>query len=89
MDTHRLEDLIEFPCDYLFKAFGPNDDVFPGNVRAAVAAVVPVPLDAVRTRASSGDAYICVTIVARLQNASQLEAVYQALRQVPDLRYLL
>jgi uncharacterized protein len=87
----KIEDILEFPCDHIFKAFGPNDEDgrFQAAVLDAVCSVQPVPLDAVRPRMSSQGAYLCVTVVVRLESFSQLEANYQALRAVPGLKYLL
>lgn len=86
-----LSQLMEFPCDYQFKAFGLNDDEgrFSEAVRAAVATVVPVPLDAMKGRPSAQGSYLCVTVLVRLHNADQLKAIYEALRQVDGLKYLL
>lgn len=89
MDDHRIEDLVEFPCDYLFKAFGPDGEAFHEAVRAAVSTVIPVSLDAVRVRSSSRSSYVCVSIVVQLHNAEQLRAIYKALQGVEGLRYLL
>lgn len=90
MDRHpRPEELFQFPCDYMFKAFGPNEDSFSEAVRSAVDTVVSAPLDAVRVRPSAEGSYICVTVLVRLHNFSQVEAVYAALRQVQGLKYLL
>lgn len=79
---------IEFPCDFSFKAFGPNSDDFGVRVRLAVATVVDVPLDAIRARPSSQGKYQCVTVLVRLHNREQLDAIYLALRQVEGLLYL-
>jgi uncharacterized protein len=87
----RVEDLLQFPCDHIFKAFGSNDEDgrFQAAVLDAVCGVQHVSLDAVRTRPSSQGAYLCVSVVVRLNNAAQLQANYQALRAVPGLKYLL
>jgi hypothetical protein len=86
-----LSQLIEFPCDYQFKAFGLNDEKgsFFEAVRAAVASVHSVPLDAMKGRPSAQGTYLCVTVLVRLHNADQLKAIYAALRQVEGLKYLL
>lgn len=92
MDRHpHPEELFEFPCDHLFKAFGVNDPggCFQLAVRAAVDLVTPVPLDAVKVSESRGGAYVCVTVLVRLHNFQQLEAIYAALRRVDGLKYLL
>jgi hypothetical protein len=86
-----LSQLLEFPCDYQFKAFGPGDedDGFAIAVREAVSSVVPVSGDALRTRSSSRGAYLCVTVVLRLYNVNQINAIYAALRRIEGLKYLL
>lgn len=92
MDRHpHPEELFEFPCDHLFKAFGPNDPQgdFRQAVRAAVSSVTPIPLDAIKVRPSSAGTHLCVTVVVRLQNFAQLEAIYAALRRIEGLKYLL
>ena len=92
MEEHPpLSELLAFPCDYVFKAFGPAEDeaVFAQAVHQAVCSVTPVPLDALRSRSSSGGRYLCVTILVRLHDMAQLEAIYAALKRVENLQYLL
>lgn len=84
-----LEELVEFPCDYLFKAFGPNNDPFIDSVRSTVSKTVFASLDAIKVRASSKGEYQCVTVVVRLQNIEQLKAIYSDLQQLAGLKYLL
>ena len=84
-------DLVDFPCDYQFKAIGPGAEAedFAGRVRRAVGRTVPVPLDAIRVRPSSGGRYVAVTVVVRLYNFDQLTAIYAALRGLDGIRFLL
>jgi len=92
MDRHpHPEELLEFPCDHLFKAFGPNDSggAFLQAVRDAVETVTPVALDAIKMNLSAGGTYLCVTVMVRLHNFAQLEAIYAALRRIEGLKYLL
>jgi hypothetical protein len=86
-----LQELMTFPCHFEFKAFGPGDkgNHFCDQVLRAVSTVVPASRQAMRTRSSSGGKYQCVTVLVTLQNRNQLEAVYTALREIDDLRYLL
>lgn len=84
-----LEELVSFPCDYLFKAFGPNDESFVAAVRSAVAKTLYVPLDNIKLRASANGQYQCVSVLVRLYNVEQLTAIYADLRQVEQLKYLL
>ena len=85
------QDLLEFPCHFEFKAFGPGDDdeTFLAKVINAASSVVPVSRQATRSRSSSAGKYQCVSVLVTLQNRAQMEAVYAALRQIDDLKYLL
>lgn len=84
-----LETLIEFPCDYHFKAFGPNDADFVAAVRRAAGEVLPIPLDCIKTRPSGQGSYQCVTVLARVHNADQIRGIYAALHRIETLKYLL
>lgn len=85
------QELIEFPCHFEFKAFGPGDDDsrFDDQVLAAISTVVVASRQAMRTRLSSGGKYQCVSVLVTLQSRDQLEAAYAALRQIDGLKYLL
>jgi len=83
--------LLEFPCHFEFKAFGPgdDDDTFLVKVRNAISTVAPVSRQAMKSRPSSAGKYQCVSALVTLQNRKQLDAVYTALRNIDDLKYLL
>lgn len=85
------EELLVFPCEYLFKAFGPAEEgeSFQSAVQAAVGSVLPVGRDSLRTTLSSAGRYQCVTVAVRLEHGWQLTAIYASLRGVANLRYLL
>jgi len=85
------KELLEFPCHFEFKAFGPgdNDETFLVKVLNAISTVVPVSRQATKSRPSSAGKYQCVSALVTLQNRTQLEAVYAALRKIDDLKYLL
>lgn len=84
------DELLDFPCRYEFKAFGPAADaVFAEAVHQAVCRVVPVGREALRIRCSSAGSYQCVTVRVTLENSAQLTAIYAILRGVGGLRYLL
>lgn len=81
---------LNFPCEYVFKAFGlGTSSSFAGAVQQAVATVVPVPLDAMKVRLSGQGKYQSVSVVLLLHNLEQVHAIYQALKKIPDLQYLL
>jgi len=87
--SESKEDLLNFPCHYEFKAFGPATADFITQVQAAVSIVGSVARDAMRSRPSSAGTYQCVSVLVLLQSREQLEAVYAALREIDGLKYLL
>lgn len=89
MKSESPGELLNFPCHYEFKAFGPATAGFVTQVQAAVSIVGSVALDAMRARPSSAGVYQCVSVMVLLQSREQLEAVYAALREIDDLKYVL
>lgn len=85
------DELLEFPCHFEFKAFGPGDTdgTFLAKVQDAIGTVAPVSRQAMKSRPSSAGKYQCVSTLVTVQNRAQLEAVYAALRTIDDLKYLL
>jgi len=81
--------LLDFPCYFEFKAFGPADEAFIEAVVAAVTQVVPVARDATRSRLSSGGRYQSVSVCVHLHNSAQLKDIYESLRRVERIKYLL
>ena len=82
---------IEFPTDYMFKAFGRAEagDAFRRAVKEAVNATVPCSDDAIRTRESSGGKYLCVTALTHLASKEQMIRIYKDLNAIEDLMFLL
>ena len=89
-DRRTQEELLTYPCVYEYKVFGPAADKrFAATVLAAVNRSVPVTRDAVKTRQSSGGRYQCVSVSVRLENGGQLSAIYDNLRTLEGVCYLL
>ncbi|MCP3178104.1 MAG: YbeD family protein [Desulfuromonadales bacterium] len=89
MDTS--DSLIQFPCDYLFKAVGSDEGegAFLRAVHRAVSEVVPVPIDSIKCRPSSQGNYLAVSVLVRLYNMEQVHSIYASLRGVAGLKFLL
>ncbi len=81
--------LLDFPCDYVFKAFGSADEAFAEAVKQAVGRVVSVAADAMKSRTSSGGRYQSISVCVRLHNSDQLKQVYAELKKIEGLKYLL
>jgi len=91
MSATTQTSLLDYPCDYVFKAFGAvePEGSFLQSVLSVVRNIIPVPLDAVKSRVSSGGNYLCVSIVVRLENEEQRSRIYVALQGVDGLKFLL
>lgn len=88
-DRQSPEDLLEFPCQYQFKAVGAAGDRFKKLIIDAVAKHVSVAQDAVRSRPSGKGTYQSVSILVTLHNYEQLKAIYADLKKTPELKILL
>ncbi|RMF46839.1 MAG: DUF493 domain-containing protein [Deltaproteobacteria bacterium] len=84
-------DLLEFPCRYPFKVFTDRRDltVFEQEVHSCAAAVVGPEAAELSRRASSRGTYICVTMTVEVNTRSQIEALYDSLRSLRGVCYLL
>jgi putative lipoic acid-binding regulatory protein len=79
-------DLLSFPCFYTFKVFGRQSDTFCAQVREVIASTAGcVPLDSVKARPSEHVKYVCVSVIARLQDRDQLERIYADLREQTEI----
>ena len=89
MKQTDTESLLEFPCQYQFKAMGLAGDRFKQAIIAAIDKHVTVPEDAVRCRPSGKGTYQAVSVLVILHNYKQLTDIYAEIRQVDDLKMLL
>lgn len=91
MTTPDGQELLKFPCDYVFKVFGhlSHSEAFREDILAAISRTIPVGLDALKQRNSSGGKYLCLSVAVRVYNRPQLEEIYAALRTVEGLCYIL
>lgn len=83
----RLEEHHDFPCVYMFKAIGHNSGEFAQEVRRAAEAVLgPITgKDELRSRPSSGDKYLAVTIDTKVKSSAQVLDVYDALKALEGM----
>lgn len=79
-------DFIEYPCEFAFKAMAKSSDTIEQQLCELVAEVVSSEhvLSSKLAKSRTGK-FESVTITARLHNRQQLEAVYKALADCPDV----
>ncbi|MCF6178159.1 MAG: DUF493 domain-containing protein [Geopsychrobacter sp.] len=85
----KPEDLLEFPCQFTFKAVGSSGPDFSSAIAAAVGLHAVVPRDAIHTRPSGKGNYQAVSIMVSLQSYQQLTAIYAAMKDVNGVKMLL
>ncbi len=85
-DDTPQDPLMQFPLPYAVKVMGANDESFPGLVLAVVSSHAPgVDESALRLRVSSGGKYVSVTVAFTAHSRLQLESIYKALGELPQV----
>ncbi|MDH4456475.1 MAG: DUF493 domain-containing protein [Candidatus Methylopumilus sp.] len=84
------ETLVEFPCDFFIKVMGETSDDF-ANAMVKVIQVYAPKFDAskVDIRASSGGKFISLTCSVYVTTKTQLDSIYRALSEHPQVKYVL
>lgn len=89
-EVEQPETLIEFPCNFDIKAMGPSSDSFDAVVVSIIGEHAELASEnAVTQRQSSGGKFTSVTVTIRATSKPQLDAIYQALGDHPDIKYVL
>jgi uncharacterized protein len=82
--------LIEFPSDFPIKIMGVRHDDFAQSVLDIVVLHAPdFDPAAMEMRASKGGKYLSLTCTVRATSKAQLDALYMALTQHPDVKVVL
>lgn len=86
----RLEQLLDFPVDFPIKVMGRRTDDFARSIVDRVIAHQPdFDPSRVEMRASSGGAWLSLTVVVRARSRAQLQALYEDLAAHPLVRVVL
>lgn len=80
------ETLFEFPCQFPIKAMGKNTDNFDSIVVGIVRQhVEDIREGAVKCRPSKEGKYLSVTVTIEASSKKQLDIIYQALTDCPEV----
>ena len=87
----RIHDLVQFPCEFCFKAVGRSTSTFLPNMLARVGAVLgrEVTDDEHSTRKSAQGKYESVTLRLWVRSGDEVYAVYAALGADDAVKFLL
>ncbi|MCC5855899.1 MAG: YbeD family protein [Idiomarina sp.] len=84
----KFDELLEFPCEFTFKAMGVARDDLTDDLVAAVQPLAPgdyVPEEKVSSKGN----YLSVTLRVQVTSKDHIESVYKALAAVEGIRHVL
>jgi uncharacterized protein len=85
----RLVAVHNFPGTYIFKVIGDNSQDFVSRVvQAAINVMGKEPCLEVSTRSSSAGRHVSVTLSADVEDAEMVLDIYEMLRVVQGVRFL-
>lgn len=86
----RLKEVHSFPGSYVFKVIGANSDQFVDRVVEVVVEATGEGAEPdVSTRESSGGKHVSVTMSLKVADAETVLEVYDALKAVDQVRFIL
>ena len=88
-DKQNPEDLLEYPCQYQFKAVGAAGESFKNAIVHAIGQHAAIAKDAVKSRLSGKGTYQSVSVLVTLHSYPQLTKIYAEIRQAPGLKMLI
>lgn len=90
-ETPSPFDMLEFPCPYSFKVFTDRRDHtrFEEEMTTCAMQIAGTEPPEFRRRASSAGNYTCFTMTIQARGKDQIVAIYQSLRRLPGVCYLL
>jgi putative lipoic acid-binding regulatory protein len=90
-ESRRIHDLVQFPCEFCFKAVGRSTAGFVANMLERVSKVLgrAVTDDEHSTRKSAQGKYESVTLRLWVESGDQVYAVYEALSADERVKFLL
>lgn len=84
-----LEATHAFPCMYVFKAIGRDEEDFVMRVVTAIRDETGNDKDPAYTlRSSAGGAHVAITLEVLVQSPEQVLAIYEQVRTIPGLKML-
>ena len=82
--------LLQFPCEFPIKAMGLKHPRFVQNILDVVLKYAPdFPPQSVEMRPSTQGKYISVTCTITAVSQDQINAIYTALKAIPDVAIVL
>ncbi|MCC5791088.1 MAG: DUF493 domain-containing protein [Legionellaceae bacterium] len=83
--------ILQFPTEFPFKVFGPNDDDFIADIIRLTQLHFSDfnPKNALRCQKSSKRNFVAITLLLYVESQQQLDALYLAVHQHPATKMVL
>jgi putative lipoic acid-binding regulatory protein len=81
-ETPQLEDLVEFPAPWIFRAVGATSPALQGLCRAALESCIHGEIQEIVSQPSSKGRWTAVRLKVIVQSADEVRAAYAALQSV-------
>ncbi len=82
--TAEYSSPMQFPCEFIIKVMGKNNDSFEKEVFDIVKNHFPtITASSISKRPSKDNNYMAISITVNAENQPQLDATYQALTENP------
>lgn len=82
--------LMEFPCDFPLKIIGKHSNSFVQDVTSIILKHFPTtPLQNITQKPSDKGNYIALTVTLHVLDQPTLDALYQELGKLPDIKMVL
>ena len=84
--TQRTDTLLQFPCDFLIKAFGNASDQFELEVLNIIRThVAELKENAISCRPSKDNKYLAISITVHVESKAQIDNIYRDLSSNPHV----
>jgi len=84
MNKQNMEEMIDFPVLYTFKAMGEKSKQFESDIESLF---VMKEIDSIIKKESSKGTYLSISVTVEIENINELESYYKKIKSVKGLKY--
>ena len=90
LDSHRVFDSLDFPCNFKMKVIGVMDDTFVDSIVKNISKVIPIPPSNTMDHSIvMKGKFASVTINPHFDNAKQIYDCYEVLKSDTRVKFVL
>jgi len=84
MNKQNMEEMIDFPVLYTFKAMGEKSKQFESDIESLF---VMKEIDSIIKKESSKGTYLSISVTVEIEDINELESYYKKIKSVKGLKY--